>query len=336
MDVNEIPLPPAPEPSAISEPPVSAEPDAPAEVPVPAEHNAPVKVPPPAEVALPVPAAIPDPSAPEAPFVPAAPISKRSNTGFKWFLIIIVGLLLVCGMSVACYFLSHPDTQGVSVIRMEGSMVTGETYDSEYIGSEIVGRELRDAADDPMVEAIVLRVNSPGGTPAAAQEIIGDLEYAKTKKPVVVSMGDMGTSAAYYVSAHADRIYANPDTFTAGVGVIWQFSDISRWMEKEGYNISIVKSGSKKDMGSTSRPLSTEEEEYARKLVTDSFENFMTDVTTQRVIARSDIEDGRVIRGADAVKINVIDELGNLNDAIDGAKRLAQSRSKSSFPGLPS
>jgi protease-4 len=336
MDGNEIPLPPAPEPSAISEPPVSAEPDAPAEVPVPAEHKAPVKVPPPAEVALPVPAAVPDPSAPEAPFVPAAPISKRSNTGFKWFLIIIVGLLLVCGMSVACYFLSHPDTQGVSVIRMEGSMITGEAYDSEYIGSEIVGRELREAADDPMVEAIVLRVNSPGGTPAAAQEIIGDLEYAKTKKPVVVSMGDMGTSAAYYVSAHADRIYANPDTFTAGVGVIWQFSDISRWMEKEGYNISIVKSGSKKDMGSTSRPLSTEEEEYARKLVTDSFENFMTDVTTQRVIARSDIEDGRVIRGADAVKINVIDELGNLNDAIDGAKRLAQSRSKSSFPGLPS
>jgi protease-4 len=187
-----------------------------------------------------------------------------------------------------------------------------------------------------MVEAIVLRVNSPGGTPAAAQEIIGDLEYAKTKKPVVVSMGDMGTSAAYYVSAHADRIYANPDTFTAGVGVIWKFSDISRWMEKEGYNISTIKSGSKKDMGSTSRPLSTDEEEYAQKIVTDSFENFISDVTTQRVIARSDIEDGRVIRGADAVKINVIDELGNLNDAIDGAKKLAQSRSKSSFPGLPS
>ena len=98
----------------------------------------------------------------------------------------------------------------------------------------------------------------------------------------------------------------------------------------------IVKSGSKKDMGSTSRPLSTDEEEYAQKIVTDSFENFISDVTAQRVIARSDIEDGRVIRGADAVKINVIDELGNLNDAIDGAKRLAQSRSRPSLPGLPS
>jgi protease IV len=324
MDGNEIPVPPVPEPVAISRPSVSAEPESPVEDPAPAE------------AAKPVHPAAPSPPAPRAQPVQAAPSAKRSNTGFRWFLLIVVGLLLICGVSVAYYFLSHPETQGVSVIRMEGSMVTGEAYDSEYIGSEVVGRELREAADDPMVEAIVLRVNSPGGTPAAAQEIIGDLEYAKTKKPVVVSMGDMGTSAAYYVSAHADRIYANPDTFTAGVGVIWKFSDISNWMEKEGYNLTVIKSGSKKDMGSTARPISADEQVYAQQIVSESFENFITDVTTQRVIARSDIEDGRIIRGADAVKINVVDELGNLNDAIDGAKKLAQSRSKSSFPGLPS
>lgn len=316
MDGDELPVPPA------SEPAQSPGPTDPAGTTGPAGVS-----PPPA---APVPAVTP------ASLSGSLKLAPGYGAGLKWFLIIIAGLLLVCGTSVAFYLLSHEDTQGVSVIRMEGTMVTGEAYDAETIGSEVVGRELRNAADDPMVEAIVLRVNSPGGTPAAAQEIIGDLEYARTKKPVVVSMGDMGTSAAYYVSAHADRIYANPDTFTAGVGVIWKFSDISRWMEKEGYNVSIVKSGSKKDMGSTSRPLSNEEEEYAQKIVTDSFENFIADVTTRRVIARSDIEDGRVIRGADAVKINVIDELGNLNDAIDGAKKLAQSRSRSSFPGLPS
>src|SRR5512136_1375261 len=261
-----------------------------------------------------------------------APPKKGSQT--RWFLIIIISLILIFGLFITLYLVTYSDKMGIQVIRIEGTMVTGDVSDADMVGSEVVGRELRDAADDPMVEAIVLRVNSPGGTPAAAQEIIGDLEYAKTRKPVVVSMGDMGTSAAYYVSAHADRIYANPDTFTAGIGVIWKFSDISRWMEKEGYNVSIVKSGSKKDMGSTSRPLSTEEEEYAQKIVTDSFENFISDVTTERVITRSDIEDGRVIRGADAVKINVVDELGNLNDAIDGAKRMAQSRSKSSLPVL--
>ena len=308
MNGNDNLLPPVPEPAINTEPHLPAETGAPAE-----------------------PAAARSPAIPTTPAVPA---QSRSSAGFKWFLIFVVGLLLVLGISVAYYLLFHPDTQGVSVIRMEGTMVTGEAYDSETIGSEVVGRELRQAADDPMVEAIVLRVNSPGGTPAAAQEIIGDLEYAKTRKPVVVSMGDMGTSAAYYVSAHADRIYANPDTFTAGVGVIWKFSDISNWMEKEGYNLTVIKSGSKKDMGSTARPISDDEQMYAQKIVTDSFENFISDVTAQRVITRSDIEDGRVIRGADAVKINVVDELGNLNDAIDGAKKLAQSRPKSSLPGL--
>jgi protease-4 len=253
-------------------------------------------------------------------------VQPKPDSGKKWFLIIFIGLIFVVGLLITAYYFSHDEQRGVTVIRMEGTMVTGQASDADIIGSEVVGRELRNAADDPMVEAIVLRVNSPGGTPAAAQEIIRDLDYAKSKKPVVVSMGDMGTSAAYYVSAHADKIYANPDTFTAGIGVIWKFSDISRWMDKEGFNISIVKSGSKKDMGTTSRPISDEEQQYAQKIVNDSFENFITDVITHRPITRSDIDDGRIIRGADAIRLNIVDEIGNLNDAISGAKTMAESR----------
>ena len=254
----------------------------------------------------------------------ATPPKKDSQT--KWFLIIIIGLIIIFGLFIAVYIVANSDRMGVTVIRMEGTMITGDASDASTVGSEVVGRELRDAANDPMVEAIVLRVNSPGGTPAAAQEIIRDITYAKSKKPVVVSMGDMGTSAAYYVSSHADKIYANPDTFTAGIGVIWKFSDVSRWNEKEGYNVSIVKSGSKKDMGSPSRPMTDAEQVYAQKVVNDSFELFITDVISQRMIARSEIEDGRVIRGADAVRLNIIDEIGNLNDAIEGARKLAESR----------
>ncbi|PKL64134.1 MAG: signal peptide peptidase SppA [Methanomicrobiales archaeon HGW-Methanomicrobiales-3] len=274
-----------------------------------------------APVAEPV-SALPDP----APAVTEPAAAGRIPAGLKWFILIIIGLIVISGLCIGAYYLAQDDIRSVSIVRMEGTMITGNYEDEEVIGSEVVGRNLRQAADDPMVEAIVLRVNSPGGTPAAAQEIIGDLEYAKSKKPVFVSMGDMGTSAAYYVSAHADRIYANPDTFTAGVGVIWQFSDVSRWMEREGYNVSVVKSGSKKDMGSTSRPISTDEQAYAEKIVDDSFENFIADVISERSILRADIEDGRVIRGADAVTMNIVDELGNLNDAIDGAKRMASSR----------
>ena len=258
--------------------------------------------------------------------VPKKPVSR-----LKWILVGVCSLIVVTGALIGGYYLSHVGTNhGVTVIRMEGTIAAGDENDGTSIGSEVVGNQLREAADDPMVEAIVLRVNSPGGSPAGAQEIIEDLDYAKTKKPVVVSMGEMATSAAYYVSAHADRIYADPDTMTADVGVIWRFSDISGWMHDEGYNLSVVKSGAMKDMGSDSRPMTPAEQAYAQQIVQESFENFIGDVTTQRVIARSDIDDGRVIRGADAVKLNIVDQLGNLNDAIAGAKELAESRSKSS------
>lgn len=255
-----------------------------------------------------------------------APAGKRQYSRVRWIIIILIGAFVIAGLGIAVYYLMQDEIRSVSVVRMEGTMVTGNYADDEVIGSEVVGRELREAADDPMVEAIVLRVNSPGGTPAAAQEIIGDLTYAKSKKPVLVSMGDSATSAAYQVSAHADRIYANPDTFTAGIGVIWKFSDISRWMESEGYNVSVIKSGSKKDMGSTARPLTAEEQAYAERIVNDSFETLLSDILSQRSIRREDVEDARVIRGADAIRMNIVDELGNLNDAIDGAKRMASSR----------
>lgn len=261
------------------------------------------------------------------PSVTAAPPPKSR---LAWFLVIAFAVIVFFGAVFGGYYFTHADNHGVTIIRMEGTIESGTIDDGTSIGSEVVGTKLREAADDPMVEAIVLRVNSPGGSPSGAQEIIEDLDYAKSKKPVVVSMGEMATSAAYYVSAHADRIYADPDTLTAGVGVIWKFSDISSWMHNEGYNMSVVKSGAMKDMGSDARPMTPEEQAYAEKIVHESFENFIGDVTSQRVIARSDIEDGRVIRGADAVKINVVDELGNLNDAIAGAKKLAESRSKSS------
>jgi len=139
-------------------------------------------------------------------------------------------------------------------------------------------------------------------------------------------MGDMATSAAYYVSAHANKIYADPDTLTGAVGVIWIFTDMSGALNQEGYNITDVKSGAFKDMGTTSRALSPSEQVYAQQIVNESFNRFINDVMTQRMIARSDIDDGRVIRGEDALKLNLVDQLGNLNDAIAGAQQLAEQR----------
>ncbi|MDD1653090.1 MAG: signal peptide peptidase SppA [Methanomicrobiales archaeon] len=237
----------------------------------------------------------------------------------------VVVLLIVAAVvviAIATLF-TYTEETSVAVVYVEGELYTGDFFGDGGTGSEYAGRMIRQAADNPLVEAIVIRVDSPGGSPAAAQEIITDIEYAKQKKPVVVSMGDMATSAAYAISAHADRIYANPDSLTAGIGTIWTFTDISRWLENEGLNVTVVKSGTRKDMASPYRPITGDEISYAQDIVDASAERLITDVAAARNISRSLFDDGRVLRGEDAVRYGLVDELGNLNTAIEGARNLA-------------
>ena len=263
----------------------------------------------------------------------------RRIEGRRWrsaLRILAIVALILLAVVVATWFLTYTKERSVAVIYVEGTLSTGDFSSPDATGSEFVGGEIRDAADDPIVEAIVLRVNSPGGTPAAAQEITADMEYAKARKPVVISMGDIATSAAYAVSAHGSRIYANPDTLTGGIGTVWIFTDISQWLEKEGFNVTIVKSGARKDMASPYHALTGEERDYAQSLVNASFSRFMDDIVKQRNVSRADIEDGRVIRGEEAVKIGLVDRLGNLHDAIEDARSLAGSNIRSSAQGQPS
>jgi len=263
----------------------------------------------------------------------------RRIEGMKWrraVRITAIAALILIAVVAAAWFLTYTKERSIAVIYLEGDLSTGHFSSADATGSEYVGGEMRDAADNPLVEAIVLRVNSPGGTPAAAQEITADMEYAKARKPVVVSMGDIATSAAYAISAHGSRIYADPDTLTGGVGTIWIFTDISTWLDREGYNVTVVKSGALKDMASPYRALTEDERDYAQSLVNASFSRFMDDIVKQRNISRADIEDGRVIRGEEAVKIGLVDRLGNLHDAIEDARALAGSNIRSSAPDQPS
>ena len=238
-------------------------------------------------------------------------------------LTVLLGLIILFALVFLLpYAISQPH---VAVVRMDGELVAGNVYGGGYVGSENVGAKLRDAATDPDVLAIVLRVNSPGGSPSAAQEIIRDMEYAKQFKPLVISMGDMATSAAYAVSVHGDRLYANPDTITANVGTIWRYYDLSEVYESEGTSVVVVKSGEAKDVGADYRPVSDEELVYLQKMIDDSSDLLLEDVMAMRGVDRSIIEDARVIRGEDAIELGLIDELGNLYDAIDGARDLART-----------
>ncbi|MCP1715291.1 protease-4 [Methanocalculus alkaliphilus] len=253
--------------------------------------------------------------------------TKRRRTlkkGAVILLLVILGGLAVVGiLSLTGQYAVPSD---VAVIRIEGTVVSGPGQSGGYTGSEHIGSQIRRAADDPLTRAIVLRIDSGGGTPAASQEIVRDIIYARQKKPVVVSMGDIATSGAYYIAAYADRIYSSPDTVTGGIGVIWLFYDISRQLDEEGIEIDAIKSGDKKDMTSPYRTLSPDEEEYAQEYVDAAFNRFYQDISSQRNISRESIQDGRMIRGEDAINLGLVDEFGNLHDAIAGARIMARSR----------
>ncbi len=212
----------------------------------------------------------------------------------------------------------------VEVIYIQGEMLTGSVPAGLGIAaSEDIAKSLKDAANDDSVKAIVMRINSPGGSPAAAEEIVGAMK--KTKKPIVVSMGDVAASAAYYISVPADKIIANPDTITGSIGVIWEFQNRSKFYDKDGTEFYIAKSGALKDMGGDWRGLTDEEKKYADQVIEEAYGRFVLEVATDRNLSLSkvkDLADGRVYTGAKAKELGLVDDFGSLDDAIDVAAKL--------------
>ncbi len=212
----------------------------------------------------------------------------------------------------------------VEVIYVQGEMLTGSVPTGLGIAtSEEITKSLKDASEDDGVKAIVMRINSPGGSPAAAEEIVAAMK--KIKKPIVVSMGDVAASAAYYISVPANKIIANPDTITGSIGVIWEFQNRSAFYEKDGTSFYISKSGSFKDMGGDWRGLSDEEKRYADQTIEEAYGRFVNEVAADRNLTVSkvkDLADGRVYTGAKAKELGLVDDFGSLDDAIDIAAAL--------------
>lgn len=213
----------------------------------------------------------------------------------------------------------------VGVVYIEGQIVAGRGGDN-YIGSEDIVDQINKALEDRSVKAIVLRIDSPGGSPAGAQEVVEKIKDAKHKKPVVVSMADMATSAAYYMALPANYIYALPDTTTGSIGVIMVHKDESNLIENSGLRYTVVKSGKYKDMTASWNKLDGWEEKEMAKIVDDSFNRFISDISIYREIPIEDVKkmsDGRVYRGEEAKELGLIDEVGTLEDAIHKAAELA-------------
>ncbi len=249
--------------------------------------------------------------------------SKKLGISF----IVLTLLLLLIGGSLFL-ILGGGDfgisAERVEVVYVQGVMMTGSVPTGFGIAtSEDITRSLNEASDDKGVKAIVMRVNSPGGSPAAAEEILSAMR--KIDKPIVISMGDVAASAAYYISAPADRIIANPDTITGSIGVIWQFQNRSKFYEKDGTLFYIAKSGEMKDMGGDWRGLTDDEKRYADQVIAESYSRFVSEVASGRNLSLSkvkDLADGRVYTGAKAKELGLVDEFGSLDDAIDVAAML--------------
>jgi protease-4 len=190
---------------------------------------------------------------------------------------------------------------------------------------DIVG-QLHELRKDDQIKAIVVRIDSPGGSVAPSQEVYRAILRARDKKKVVCSMGTVAASGGYYVASACEKIFASRGTITGSIGVISELPHVQGLLEIAKVQVDTIKSGTLKDVGSPLRAMSSDEKQFFQRFVDGIYEQFLDDVATARKLDKNElrlIADGRVLTGDEALKAKLIDEIGNLEDAIDGASKLA-------------
>lgn len=255
---------------------------------------------------------------------------KKSRTGIT---ILILACLVAVFIIIAIALTLGTDTDKengswtdflesgnkIGVIRIEGTIMS----------SDDILKQLKKYRKKSAIKAIVLRINSPGGTVAPAQEIYAEIIKTKKKKPVVASMETVAASAAYYISSSADRVVASPGTITGSIGVIMMLPDIHNIIDKIGVSVNIIKAGKFKDIGSGVKPLSPEERDILESFATEIHEQFISDVAEGRKgkIEKDklkEIADGRFFSGEKAKAMGLVDDMGNFYDAVKIAADLAK------------
>jgi protease-4 len=197
--------------------------------------------------------------------------------------------------------------------------------------SKTILKQLDRFRDDPNIKAIVVRIDSPGGAVGPSQEILREVEKIKKEKKVVASLGTVAASGGYYIACGADRIYANRGTATGSIGVIMQFTNVEELTKKVGLDFFTMKSGRYKDVGSPFRRMSPEEREYMQHLLDNIYQQFISDVARNRKIPVDKMKllaEGKVYTGEEAKEIGLVDDFGNLTDAIEKAGHWAGIKGK--------
>ncbi len=212
----------------------------------------------------------------------------------------------------------------IAVIFAQGEILYGEGG-PEFIGQGIINKAIIKARDDEKVKAIVLRVNSPGGSALTSDIIWRELELAKEKKPVIVSMGNVAASGGYYIAAGADKIFAEPTTITGSIGVFGVVPNVTELAEDIGINAEQVGTNKNSVDYSLFEPMTDDFRKMVQDGVEDTYETFLSRVAKGRKMTVAEVDSmaqGRVWSGVDAKRLGLVDELGNLNDAIAEAAKM--------------
>ena len=248
-----------------------------------------------------------------------SPRPKRRPFRTALTIVALIGIGFIA-LSLLGNFLSEGGWIGgdkVAVIRIEGVILDSrETIE-----------ELRHYRDNPSVKAIVLRIDSPGGAVVPSQEIFAEVRKtrAEGKIKLVTSMGNVAASGGYYIAAGTDRIVANPGTLTGSIGVIMELANVKGLLEKVGVQSVVIKSGRHKDMASPLRAMTPEDRALLQTVLDDVHAQFIEAVATGRSLQVEQVKtlaDGRIFTGKQAQTVNLVDELGDLHDAIQLAARL--------------
>ena len=207
----------------------------------------------------------------------------------------------------------------IAVIYASGEIVMGKG-DGNVIGSESLAKTIREARNKKSIKAIVLRINSPGGSALASEIIWREVVLAKKEKPVIVSFGDVAASGGYYIACAADSIIASPTTITGSIGVFGVLFNIKKLLnDKIGITLDKVNTNKHSDIGSSYKNMETEERAYIQQMIEDTYATFVNHVAKGRGMSFDEIDaigQGRVWSGENAVKIGLVDKIGGLDDAI--------------------
>jgi protease IV len=225
---------------------------------------------------------------------------------------IIIGMLLVIGRANSSS-LSPKVFKKIGLVQINDIILVSEPY----------VKQLRALREDNAIAGVLLRIDSPGGAVAPAQEIFSEAMKFRGNKPLVASFGNVAASGGYYIASPALKIFANPGTITASIGVIFRFPQYFKLMDKLGISMQVLKSGGVKDMGSPQREMTPQEKKLFQDMLDNIHDQFIKDVSRARgmnIDSLRPIADGRIMTGQQALGAHLVDTLGSFEDAADYLK----------------